>query len=39
MEAKKILLEPIEGITIIRLNDPDSLNPMTLEMSVEFVSA
>lgn len=39
MEAKKILLEPVENIMIIRLNDPDSLNPMTPEMSREFLEA
>ncbi|MCX5907186.1 MAG: enoyl-CoA hydratase/isomerase family protein [Deltaproteobacteria bacterium] len=39
MATQKILLETIDGIRLIKLNDPDSLNPLTVEMSKEFLAA
>jgi len=39
MAEPKILTESQDGITLLRLHDPDSLNPMSYEMSREFREA
>ena len=39
MAYQKIILESKDGIMLLKLNDPESLNPMSYEMGLEFQDA
>ncbi len=39
MAYQKIILESKDGVMLLKLNDPESLNPMSYEMGLEFQDA